>query len=99
MRILSSGVAALSAAVLACGLSLQAQAPVLALVGVHIVPMDRERVVERQTVIIRDGVITEIGPQDRITPPAGAQVVALTGKYVMPAIGEMHGHLAGSDAA
>jgi len=99
MRMLSSGVAALSAAVLACGLSLQAQAPVLALVGVHIVPMDRERVVERQTVIIRDGVITEIGPQDRITPPAGAQVVTLTGKYVMPAIGEMHGHLAGSDAA
>lgn len=86
-------------ALLACGLPLQGQSPVLALVGVHVLPMDRERVVERQTLIIRDGRIAQMGPEASLTPPAGALVVPLAGKYVMPALGEMHGHLAGPDAA
>ena len=71
----------------------------LALVGVNVIPMDRERVLERQTLVIRDGRIVEIGPAGTVKPPAGAQIVNGAGKYVMPALGEMHGHLAGPNAS
>ncbi|HTU99003.1 MAG TPA: amidohydrolase family protein [Luteitalea sp.] len=94
------GIAATVAAIVASGFVLQGQQPtVLALVGANVVPMDRERVLERQTIVIRDGRIVELGPVGSITPPTGAQIVNATGKYVLPALGEMHGHLAGPDAA
>ena len=93
------GVAAGLAAIVASGMALQGQAPALVLVGAHVLPMDRERVIERQTLVIRDGRIVEMGAAGSVAPPAGAQVVDLAGKYVMPALGEMHGHLAGPNAA
>ena len=93
------GIAAIVAAVVALGLSVRGQTPVLALVGVHVIPMDKERVVERQTLIIRDGRIVEMGPVGSVKPPSGAQIVNAAGKYVMPSLGEMHGHLAGPNAA
>ncbi len=92
------GIAAIVAAVVALGLSARGQSPVLALVGVHVIPMDRERVLERQTLVIRDGRIAEMGPMASVRPPAGAQIVNGAGKYVIPALGEMHGHLAGPNA-
>lgn len=93
------GIAAVLAAVVALGLAVRGQSPTLALVGVHVIPMDRERVLERQTLVIRDGRIVEMGPAGAVRPPAGAQIVNGAGKYVLPALGEMHGHLAGPDAA
>jgi hypothetical protein len=36
-----------------------------AFVGVNVIPMDRERVLANQTVIVRDGVIAEIGDAKR----------------------------------
>lgn len=38
----------------------------MAFVGVTVVPMDRERVIENQTVLVRDGRIAEIGPESKI---------------------------------
>ncbi len=99
MRIpMRHGIAATVAAVVALGLSARGQSPVLALVGVHVIPMDRERVLERQTLVIREGRIAEMGPMASVRPPAGAQIVNGAGKYVIPALGEMHGHLAGANA-
>lgn len=92
-------VAAVALAIVACSLPLRGQSPVLALVGVHVIPMDREHVVQRQTIVIRDGRIAEMGPEASVKPPEGAQIVSLTGKYVMPSLGEMHGHLAGANAS
>src|SRR5690606_34215568 len=40
----------------------RAQTGTVAFVGVNVVPMDRERVIENQTVIVRDGRIVEVGP-------------------------------------
>jgi imidazolonepropionase-like amidohydrolase len=93
------GIAATLAAVVALGFGVRGQSPVLALVGVHVIPMDQERVLERQTLVIRDGRIVEMGPAASVRPPAGAQIVNGAGKYVLPALGEMHGHLAGPNAA
>jgi imidazolonepropionase-like amidohydrolase len=49
--------------------------------------------VPASTLVIVDGRIQSIGPSARIKTPAGAQVVDLTGKYVMPGIINLHGHV------
>src|SRR5688500_1186540 len=61
--------------------------------NVNVIPMDRERVLERQTVIVRDGRIAEIGPASTAKTPAAATRVDGAGKYLMPGLAEMHGHL------
>jgi imidazolonepropionase-like amidohydrolase len=43
--------------------------------------------------IITDGRITWVGPLTALKKPQGAQTVDLTGKFVMPGIMNMHGHL------
>jgi imidazolonepropionase-like amidohydrolase len=43
--------------------------------------------------IIADGRIQWVGPQGRLKVPAGARVTHLAGKYVMPGIINLHGHL------
>jgi len=55
--------------------------------------MDRERVLEDQTVIVRDGRIAEIGVANKVKIPESAQRIEARGKYLMPGIAEMHGHL------
>ena len=100
MRIpLRLGVAAALAVTMASGLAVRGQSPVLALVGTNVLPMDSDRVLERQTLVIRDGRIVEMGPTGTVKPPAGAQIVNASGKFVIPALAEMHGHLAGPDMA
>jgi imidazolonepropionase-like amidohydrolase len=69
------------------------KAPITAFVNVNVVPMDRERVVESQTVIIRNGRIAEIGPANKVKVPDGATRVDGAGKYLMPGLAEMHGHI------
>jgi len=81
------------------GLAGQAAAqPAVVFEEVNVIPMDRERVVERQTVVVRDGRIAEIGPAGKVKPPQEALRVAGRGKYLMPGFGEMHGHLPGPNA-
>ncbi len=70
-----------------------AESKVLAFVNVNVVPMDRERIVEQQTVLVRDGRISEIGPAAEIKVPQDAVRIDGTGKYLMPGLAEMHGHL------
>jgi imidazolonepropionase-like amidohydrolase len=69
------------------------KAPITAFVNVNVVPMDRERVIEKPTVIVRDGRIAEIGPADKIKAPDGATRIDGAGKYLMPGLAEMHGHI------
>lgn len=62
-------------------------------IDVSVVPMDRERVLPHQTVIVRDGVIAEIGDVKRVKIPNGAQRIDATGKYLIPGLTDMHTHL------
>ncbi|CAN5848556.1 amidohydrolase family protein [soil metagenome] len=66
---------------------------VVAFVEVNVIPMDRERVLERQTVIVRNGRIAEIGPAASVRVPAGAQRIEGNGRYLMPGLAEMHAHI------
>jgi imidazolonepropionase-like amidohydrolase len=66
---------------------------VVAFVGVHVVPMDRERVLENQTVVVVGGRIRTVGPAGRVRVPAGAARVDAAGRYLMPGLAEMHAHI------
>ena len=46
-----------------------------------------------QTVVIRAGRIAEVGPAARVTVPAGAQTMDLSGHTVIPGLVGMHDHL------
>ena len=59
---------------------------------VSVIPMDRERVVPDQTVVIVDGTITAIGPSHAVKVPAGALRIDAKGRYLLPALCDMHVH-------
>jgi imidazolonepropionase-like amidohydrolase len=55
--------------------------------------MDRERSIADRTVVIRDGRIAEVGAPNAVTVPDGATRVDGRGKFLMPALAEMHAHI------
>ena len=65
----------------------------LAFVHVNVLPMDSERVLEDQAVIVEDGRVVAIGSADEIGPEEGVQVIEADDLYLMPGLTEMHGHL------
>lgn len=64
-----------------------------AFVGVNVIPMDRERVLSDQTVIVKNGSITEIGPANKVKVPKDAVKIDGAGKYLVPGLVDMHTHL------
>lgn len=68
-----------------------------AFVGVNVIPMDRERILANQTVIIRSGKIVEIGDAARVTVPKDAVRIDGQGKYLIPGLVDMHTHLMSDD--
>ena len=79
--------------VLLCLFSLTGYAQTTAFVGVNVIPMDRERVLANQTVIVKNGVIAEIGDAARVNVPKDAVTVDAKGKYLIPGLVDMHTHL------
>ena len=72
----------------------------IAFVNVNVVPFDRERILEGQTVIVRDGRIAKIGATGNVKVPAGALKIDGRGKYLMPGLADMHVHFSpGADLA
>lgn len=51
------------------------------------------------TVVVAGGRITAVGPSDSVRIPAGARVVDDSGRYVIPGLWDMHGHLTDATAA
>lgn len=66
---------------------------VVAFVDVNLVPMDTERIVAHQTVIVRGGRIEDLGPADSEAVPPEAVRVDGQGKYLMPGLTDMHAHV------
>ena len=64
-----------------------------AIVGVSVIPMDKERLLKNQTVLIRDGRIIEIGDEDKIKLPTNTLKIDGRGKFLIPGIVDMHLHL------
>ena len=70
------------------------QAKTVAFVNVNVIPMDKERVMPSQTVIVEDGRIAQIGPMDQVTIPKSAEIIRGEGKaFLMPGLADMHVHI------
>lgn len=59
--------------------------------NVNVIPMDQERVLTDQTVIIRDNKIVAVG--SKLKYDRKAHVVDANGKYLIPGLAEMHAHV------
>jgi imidazolonepropionase-like amidohydrolase len=65
----------------------------VAFVNVGVLPMDTERVLTGQTVVVGGGKVTAVGPINKIALPAGVVRIDGAGKYLMPGIADMHVHI------
>ena len=81
------------ALILAAALTAPALKAQTAFVGVTVIPMDRERVLPDQTVVVEDGRIVALGPAATTAVPAGATRIEARGKYLIPGLAEMHAHI------
>ena len=61
--------------------------------NVRLVPMTAEKIVENQTVLVKDDRIIDIGPSNQIQIPRNARVIDGQGAYLMPGLADMHVHL------
>ena len=66
---------------------------VIAFLNVNVVPMDKEGVLENQTVIVTDGRISMMGAAGTTKVPKGAKRIEGKGRYLMPGLVDMHAHL------
>ena len=87
------GAAALCVAMWCAAAVPRAQHTATAFVNVTVVPMDTERTIPDATVVVSGGAITDVGPSASVKPPAGATLVDGRGKFLMPGLAEMHGHI------
>ena len=88
------------AVAVACGLPARAAGPAAplrtyAFLHAAVVPMDREHILADQTVIIVNGRITALGPAARIRVPRHAVRINARGRFLMPALSDMHVHVEG----
>ena len=65
--------------------------------GVNLVTLDADEVLSEQTVLIADGRIAAMGPEDSVTVAPNAVVIDASGLYLMPGLTEMHGHVPSLD--
>ena len=79
-----------------CGGVPDASPGTLAFTNVSVLPMDRETVLANHTVVVVDGVITEVGPSSDVVVGNGATVIDGTGQYLTPGLAEMHAHVPSS---
>ena len=60
--------------------------------NVNVIPMTSDKVLPNQTVVVKDGRIDYVGTA-KFKMPEGTVSVDGTGKYLMPGVAEMHGHI------
>ncbi|MEQ1946718.1 MAG: amidohydrolase family protein [Bryobacteraceae bacterium] len=61
--------------------------------GARLIPGDGSAAIENSAFVVVDGKFTAAGKKGDVQAPAGAAHVDLTGKTVMPAMVDLHGHL------
>lgn len=63
----------------------------IAFINANIVPMDRERVLRGQTVLVENGRIAAVGP--RLAIPAGTRRIDARGMWLSPGLADLHTHV------
>lgn len=72
-------------------ISLSIMAQTIAFTNVNVIPMDKEQVLRNQTVLIKDGVVAEIGSKVKLQK--NTQIIDGKGKFLIPGLTDMHAHL------
>src|SRR5688572_24765603 len=65
----------------------------LVFLSVNLIPMDQEKLVPNQVVVVKNGKIKAIGNVGQIKYGKDAIVIDAKGKYLMPGLAEMHAHV------
>ena len=81
----------------AAGPALAQDPGITAFTGVTVIPMDRERALPDQSVIVQGDRIVAVGPSGSVRVPSGALRVDGRGKFLLPGLAEMHGHIPPGD--
>ena len=68
-------------------------APVIALTNVRVIDGTGGPARAAQTIVLRNGVIAEVGDAARVVAPQGAEVIDLSGRSVIPGLVMLHEHL------
>ena len=64
--------------------------------NVTVIPMDSERVLEEYTIVIKDGLITDMGVNGEVEIPSDAHIVEGEGRFLIPGLSDMHTHIWGT---
>jgi imidazolonepropionase-like amidohydrolase len=65
----------------------------LIITNVNVITMTSEQVLKNQTVVVKNGKVTEVKTSATKSFPKNAMVIDGTGKYLMPGLAEMHAHV------
>ncbi len=68
---------------------------VVAFIDVNVIPMNKKIVLTNHVVIVEKGKIKKVGSSAKVEIPKGATIVDAKGKYMIPALSDMHVHLEG----
>lgn len=71
----------------------QTARPATAFVNVSLLAMEDDRIRPRQTVVVQDGRIAQVGGSAEVRVPAGAVVIDGEGLYLLPGLTDGHVHL------
>jgi len=61
--------------------------------GARVVTMKGEEVIEKADVVVTDNRIAAVGPKGKVTIPAGAKTVDVSGKTIIPGFVDVHAHM------
>lgn len=61
--------------------------------NISVIPMDQERVLEKQDVLVSEGKIVAMGETGKVPYNDDAAVIDGTGKFLLPGLAEMHAHV------
>ncbi|MDX1740104.1 MAG: amidohydrolase family protein, partial [Rhodothermales bacterium] len=65
----------------------------VAIVGATVIPMDGDRVLSDHSILIEGDRIVAVGPTSEVTIPADVTRIDGAGRFVIPGLAEMHGHI------
>ena len=65
----------------------------IVLSGARIITMKGDEIIERGDIVITDNRIAAVGPKGKVTIPAGARVIDVTGKTIIPGFVDVHAHM------
>jgi imidazolonepropionase-like amidohydrolase len=87
-------IATLVAVAMTSGAHAQVPAPgVIAFTGARVIDGTGAAPIEQATIVVTNGRITAIGPSATVMPPAGATVVNVAGKTIIPGLINSHAHI------